>query len=241
MAHSVAIFGGETAPAAGGGAPFSILQGPTQSSDFGASTPSVALAYPGATASGSMLICVFATDNVDGASCSDSVNGSWGSPVVSAVSNSEADTGKGACYIWAVDNPTGGGTPTVTVTQTGTTNNYGRFEIYEVSGLATKATQPDATGTVVENVNVNSSCDLPITTNTAGCFIAGILGFYGNDTSVADSGFTLAQNSVVIGYCYQTSEYTASSPGAAATHHIICAQTTTKQYWRGAAAAFKLA
>lgn len=218
---------------------WNIEQGPLQSSNFGVATPSVGRQYGANTKNNSLLICAFQTDNIEGSSCADDANGSWGSPVISAISDAEA-TGKGAVYIWAKQNPTASGTPpTVTVSQTGTTNNYGKFSIFEVTGLAL-ASALDSVGSNVENVNVNSSVSFSITTLSADCFILAIAGYYPSDAPTADSGFTLDFSAVNVGSNYTSSEYTATAPGAAGLRTIVMAQTTVKQYWVGAAAAFKL-
>lgn len=218
-----------------------LEQGPLQSSNFGAATVSVGRQYTGNTKNNSLLICMFQTDNIEGASCADDANGSWGAENISAVSDAEGTPGKGAVYIWSKQNPTASGTPpTVTVTQTGTTNNYGKFSIFELTGLALVSAL-DSVGSKVENVNVNSSVSFTITTLTADCFILAIAGYYPSDAPTADSGFTLDFSAINIGSNYTSSEYTATAPGAAGLRTIVMAQTSIKQYWVGAAAAFKLA
>lgn len=220
---------------------WNIEQGPLQSSNFGIATASVGKQFTVNTKNSSLLVCVFQTDNVDGSSCADDLNGSWGSPVVSAISNAEGTPGKGAVYIWAKQNPTASVTPpTVTVTQTGTTANSGKFSIFEVTGL-NLVSALDSVGSNVENANLNSAVSFPITTLSADCFIVAIAGYYASDAPSADSGFTLDFSAVNIDNNYTSSEYTATTPGAAGLRTIGMAQTTVKQFWVGAAAAFKLA
>lgn len=219
---------------------WTIEQGPLQSTNFGAATASVGLQYGVNTKNNSLLICVFQTDNIDGSACADDLNGSWGAANVSAISDAETTPGKGAVYIWSKQNPTASGTPpTVTVSQTGTTNNFGKFSIFEVTGLALSSAL-DSVGSNVENVLLNTAVSFPITTLSADCFIVAIVGYYASDAPSADSGFTLDFSAVNVGNNYTSSEYTATTPGAAGLRNIVMAQTTVKQYWVGAAAAFKL-
>ncbi len=138
--------------------------------------------YPAAVTPGSTLICIAGSVTNDSLSVADTVNGAW----TAGESNYSAVFGNKLQWFYFVN--TAAGTPTVTVTGTGSVARF--IAICEAAGAATASV---IDGTSTKNLNESGAGHTPapgaITTTTAGAVIGFTL-YYPAGGITAGSGYT---------------------------------------------------
>jgi hypothetical protein len=133
------------------------------------------------------------------------------SKVVSVANNSAPVAGT---EIWAAANITGGTTPTVTITYSGTATSA-EFEAYEVSGLASSVTTDGtATASVTSFASSALSCGPISTTNANDLLVAGFS--CGGSASSGEAGWTatVTAGTNLAEYIIETSTGSYTATGA---------------------------
>lgn len=128
----------------------------------------IVCAYDAAVLAGSLLWCGIMYDSTGGittSGVSDSVNGAWTQAGVSTTNEFSARQ-----EIWYKLN-TGAGTPTVTVTLSGSAG-FRRLTVTEVTGVATSNALDKTDG---DTANTAAPTTGPVTTTTDGQYIAAVL------------------------------------------------------------------